>query len=366
MRVAEAGGGEPVLLLHGWPQHSYAWRDVIPLLARHYRVICPDLRGFGWTDAPRTGYSTGELVDDLIALLDILALERVFVIGHELGGRLGFHLSLSEPTRVRGHLALNALHPYGSARRLAPQAWRQWWTVFVETPLLGRTVLRRLPAFTRLLFRLGNPNPDARAASAVDQFVATLREPDRARAAERVQTQFAYRELVPTLLGKYRPTHLKVPTLMLNGTKDFALSPAGLGGYESYADDLRVELVTDAGHFLPEERPRLVAETAHRFFSSNRASVGEPGPVEGGNAMTLFLQVAARVRGSVYLIANALRQAAAARPACCARPKAPARPPLWPMARWQRPARNGPGLQAPQQQQPAQGDSAAIANLTIA
>ena len=112
MHVAEAGRGEPVLLLHGWPQHWYAWRDVIPLLARHYRVICPDLRGFGWTEAPRTGYRTGELVDDLIALLDVLALERVFVVGHELGGRLGFHLSLRAPTRVRGHLALNALHPY--------------------------------------------------------------------------------------------------------------------------------------------------------------------------------------------------------------------------------------------------------------
>jgi pimeloyl-ACP methyl ester carboxylesterase len=268
MHVAEAGGGEPVLLLHGWPQHWYAWRDVIPLLAKHYRVICPDLHGFGWTEAPRTGYSTGELVEDLIALLDALAIERVFVVGHELGGRLGFHLSLRHPARVRGHLALNARHPYSSARRLAPHAWRQWWTVFVETPLLGRTVLRRLPAFTRLLFRLGNPGPEARAASAVEQFTATLRDPDRARAAERVQTQFAYRELVPTLLGKYRSTRLQTPTLIHNGTRDFALSPAELDGYEPYADDLRVELVTDAGHFLPEERPRLVAETAVRFFSA--------------------------------------------------------------------------------------------------
>jgi pimeloyl-ACP methyl ester carboxylesterase len=268
MHVAEAGGGEPMLLLHGWLQHWYAWRDVIPLLAERYRVICLDLRGFGWTEAPQTGYSTEELVEDLIALLDVLALERVFVIGHELGGRLGFHLSLREPARVRGHLALNALHPYGSLRRLAPQAWRQWWTVFVETPLLGRTVLRRLPAFTRLLFRVGNPTPDARAASAAQHFIGTLREPDRARAAERVQTQFAYRELVPTLLGKNRSTRLQTPTLMLNGTRDFALSPAGLGGYEPYANDLRVELVTDAGHFLPEERPRLVAETAVRFFSA--------------------------------------------------------------------------------------------------
>lgn len=265
--IAEAGDGDPVLLLHGWPQHWYAWRKVIPLLAERHHVICPDLRGFGWTEAPRTGYSTTSLVDDLVALLDTLALERVWIIGHELGGRLGFHLSLREPTRVRGHLALNALHPYWSARRLAPQAWRQWWTVFVETPLLGRTVLRRLPAFTRMLFWLGNLNEEARAASAAEQFIETLRQPDRARAAERVQTQFAYQELIPTLLGKHRSARLKTPTLMLNGTRDFALSPTELGGYEPYTDALRIELVPDAGHFLPEERPRLVAETAVRFFS---------------------------------------------------------------------------------------------------
>lgn len=266
VHVAEAGEGEPVLLLHGWPQHWYAWRDVIPLLAKHRHVICPDLRGFGWTEAPRHGYSTGEMVEDLLALLDALAFEQVDVVGHELGGRLGFHLCLRQPTRVHAHLAVNALHPYWSLRHLAPQAWRQWWTVFVETPLLGRTVLRQLPAFTRMLFRLGHPNPETRSASAVEEFIATLRQPERARAAERVQTQFAYREIVPTLLGKYHASRLEVPTLMLNGTKDFALAPTELGGYGPYANDLRIELVTDAGHFLPEERPQLIADTALRFF----------------------------------------------------------------------------------------------------
>src|SRR3954452_9879506 len=56
VHVAEAGDGPPLVLLHGWPQHWYAWRHVIPLLSPHYRVICPDLRGFGWTDAPAGGY----------------------------------------------------------------------------------------------------------------------------------------------------------------------------------------------------------------------------------------------------------------------------------------------------------------------
>jgi pimeloyl-ACP methyl ester carboxylesterase len=272
MHVAEAGDGDAVLLLHGWPQHWYAWRKVIPLLAGSHRVICPDLRGFGWTEAPRHGYKTADLVEDLVALLDALQLDEVFVVGHEVGGRLGFHLSLREPTRVRAHLAVNALHPYWSVRRLAPQASRQWWTVLVETPLLGRTVLRRLPAFMRLLFQLGSPIPEARSASAVNEFIAALREPGRARAAERLQSEFAYREIIPTLLGKYRSTRLQVPTLMLNGTKDFALAPSELGGYERYAVDLRVELVTGGGHFLPEERPELVAETALRFFGCSGVS----------------------------------------------------------------------------------------------
>lgn len=267
VHIAEGGDGEPVLLLHGWPQHWYAWRHVIPLLSENHRVIAPDLRGFGWTDAPRHGYGTADLVEDLIALLDALAVEHVFVVGHELGARLGFHLSLRQPSRVHGHLALNGMHPFWSARRLAPQAWRQWWTLFVETPLLGRTVLQRLPAYTKMLFRLGHPNPATLSAAAVEEFIASLRQPERARAAERVQTQFAYRELIPTLLGEHRATRLRAPTLTLNGTKDFALAPSELGGYEPYADDLRVELVAGAGHFLPEEDPQLVAATAFTFFS---------------------------------------------------------------------------------------------------
>lgn len=267
VHVAEAGAGEPVLLLHGWPQHWYAWRNVIPLLAESHRVICPDLRGFGWTDAPRHGYSTTELADDLLALLDTLELDRVLVVGHELGGRLGFDLALRAPARVRRLVTLNAMHPYWSVRRLAPHAWRYWWTVFAETPLIGRTVLRRIPTFTRMLFRLGTPDPGTRSPAAVEEFIAALREPVRARAAERVQGQFAYREIVPTLLGKHRSTRLEVPTLMLNGTKDFALAPAELGGYEPYADELRVELVADAGHSLHEQHPQLVAETAARFFA---------------------------------------------------------------------------------------------------
>src|SRR5262245_54016411 len=72
LHVAEAGAGEPLLLVHGWPQHWWAWRKIIPRLAAHHRLICPDLRGFGWSDAPPTGYAKEQLADDLINLLDAL------------------------------------------------------------------------------------------------------------------------------------------------------------------------------------------------------------------------------------------------------------------------------------------------------
>ena len=261
--LVEGGAGEPVLLLHGWPQHWQAWRKLIPLLSARHRVLCPDLRGFGWTDAPREGYDTASLVDDVLALLDALELDRVLVIGHELGGRVGFHLCLRAPDRVRRLVTLNAIHPYWSLRRLAPHAWRYWWTVPVETPLVGRTILRRAPTFARWLFRLGG-----QPAHAADPFLEPLRDPARARAAERIMTEFAYKEIVPTLLGRHRATRLSVPTLMLNGTRDFALSPRELGGHEAYADDLRIELVPGAGHFLAEQQPDLVAAAALAHFDS--------------------------------------------------------------------------------------------------
>ncbi len=70
VHVAEAGSGDPVVLLHGWPQHWYEWRHVIPLLAGERRVICPDLRGFGWTDAPDGPVDAETFATDTVALLD--------------------------------------------------------------------------------------------------------------------------------------------------------------------------------------------------------------------------------------------------------------------------------------------------------
>ena len=97
------------MLLHGWPQHWYEWRHQIPVLAEHYRVICPDLRGFGWSDAPPGGYDKETLAADVVNLLDALGLDRVKLIGHDWGGWVGFLLCIDPPRA--GRALPRAQHP---------------------------------------------------------------------------------------------------------------------------------------------------------------------------------------------------------------------------------------------------------------
>ncbi|ABG91903.1 probable epoxide hydrolase [Rhodococcus jostii RHA1] len=95
-----------MVLLHGFPQHWWEWRGVLPGLAAHYRVICPDLRGAGWTDAPPTGYTSEQLLADVVALLDALELDQVCLIAHDWGALLGYELCLRAPHRVRKYVSL--------------------------------------------------------------------------------------------------------------------------------------------------------------------------------------------------------------------------------------------------------------------
>src|SRR5689334_10886927 len=97
LHVAESGQGEPLLLLHGWPQHWYMWRKQIPELAKRYRVIAPDLRGFGWSDAPEASYEKERLADDILALLDVMQLPRVRLMAHDWGGWVGFLMCIRAP-----------------------------------------------------------------------------------------------------------------------------------------------------------------------------------------------------------------------------------------------------------------------------
>ena len=94
------GEGPPLLLVHGWPENWYAWRLVMPALARDFEVIAVDQRGIGLTDKPQDGYDTGTLADDLVALMDALGHERFAVVGHDTGYVISYALAADHPDRV--------------------------------------------------------------------------------------------------------------------------------------------------------------------------------------------------------------------------------------------------------------------------
>jgi pimeloyl-ACP methyl ester carboxylesterase len=269
LHVAEAGGGPPIVMLHGWPQHWWQWRHLIAGLSGSYRVICPDQRGFGWSEAPaRASYRKEDLADDLVALLDALGLDRVRLVGHDWGGVIGFLACLRHPQRIERYLALNTAHPFPvvDAAFLA-QAWRLWYQLAIAAPWLGRRVVGGgHPRLARFLYRwLGG---DGHVWSAEDRalYLDGLREPARAHASVVMYRTYLLREVLPTLRGRYAADRLRTPTLFLHGTRDRVLHPVFLRGYEAHADDMTLELVEGAGHWIAEERPELVLARAREFF----------------------------------------------------------------------------------------------------
>jgi pimeloyl-ACP methyl ester carboxylesterase len=245
--VALGGEGPPVLLLHGWPQHWYLWREVIPLVAPHARAIAPDFRGFGWSDAPRAGYEMDQLKRDILALLDELGVEKCSIAGHDWGGFVGFLLALERPERVKSFLALNVIPPWrGPDRSALRDGWRLAYMPLLAAPGLGRRIGRSVA-------RRGLSDSGLDTAE-VDAFVSRL-----GPVTERVYGNFL-RWLPALFRGRYRAADLRVPSRLVFGVRDPVLTTRAARAAATQSDSLDLELVPDAGHFVVDQRPELVAD----------------------------------------------------------------------------------------------------------
>jgi pimeloyl-ACP methyl ester carboxylesterase len=266
--VAEAGEGDDVVLcLHGWPQHWYEWRHLLPALAAEgKRALAIDLRGFGWSDAPPSGYEKENLAADVLAVLDALELRQVDLIGHDWGGWVGFLLCLRAPERFRRYLALNILTPWIDLRRAAPEIWRFWYQWMILAPGLGYR-LHTSGRFVPKVLVGGSVVKSAWDEETLAAFADNLAEPARARACVQMYRVFNLHEQLPIIGGRYAKSRLTVPTRLLFGTGDAALRPELLAGYQKHADDMEVELVDGCGHFIADEMPELVAARARAFFA---------------------------------------------------------------------------------------------------
>jgi pimeloyl-ACP methyl ester carboxylesterase len=266
LHYAEAGGGEDVVLcLHGWPQHWYEWRHLMPALADRHRVLALDQRGFGWSEAPAGGYGKEELASDVLAFLDALGLERVKLVGHDWGAWIGFLLCLREPRRFERYLALNILPPWTSMRAMAPHLWRFWYQWLILTPGVGYR-LHTSGKFVPKVLAGGSVRRQVWDDATLHAFSDTFTEPARARAAVQMYRVFNLCEVPAIAKGRYARARLEVPTKLLFGTGDAALNHRILAGYERHAEAMEVEKVDGCGHFIADEMPDLVAERAREFF----------------------------------------------------------------------------------------------------
>jgi pimeloyl-ACP methyl ester carboxylesterase len=255
-----------VLCLHGWPQHWYEWRHLMPALAGRHRVIALDQRGCGESEATRDGYEKEELAGDVLAVMDALGLERVKLVGHDWGGWIGFLLCLREPQRFERFLALNIVPPWVSTRNIVGHAWRFGYQQLILAPGLGYRLHRR-GDFVRKVLVGASTRKEVWTEAELAAFADNLAEPERARAAVQMYRTFNLREALPIARGRYAEARLTVPTLLLFGEDDFVLRPSMLGGYQHHADRMEVELVPGCGHFIADERPDLVAARAREFLA---------------------------------------------------------------------------------------------------
>jgi pimeloyl-ACP methyl ester carboxylesterase len=262
LHVAEAGSGPPLLLLHGWPQHWWCWRELIPALAEEHRVLAPDLRGWGWSEAPPGDYAKATFAADVAALLEVEGLERVKVIGHDWGGYTGFLLALDIPDRIERLVALDIPPPWGSPPQFRHLALPLLFSyqVLLATPGLGETAMTRSGRFVKAIIRGGS-----RQRRWTDEelcvYADVLRQPARARASSACYRTFLTKEL-RLLRPRYRPRDLTVPTLLLMG----AASAIKRVVNPRPSRNLDVELIDGAGHFLPEEAPTQVLDLARSFL----------------------------------------------------------------------------------------------------
>ncbi len=265
LHAVVGGEGPPLLLVHGWPESWYAWRLLMPRLARDFTVVAVDQRGIGLSDKPAHGYDTGSQAADLVALMDALGHERFALVGHDTGFAISYALAADHPERVE-RVALAEI-PGSPGAAPSPPVFvpgpindRLWHLPFNRLYTINeQLVTGREEIFYRWEFdAAAKPLPD----EVIAYYVSMLSHPDSLRASFEW-----YRALDTTIAQdeqrKARP--LSMPVLAIGGEASFGTHVAD--ALALVADDVQGVVIPGTGHFVAEESPDEMLDALTAFLA---------------------------------------------------------------------------------------------------
>lgn len=274
INVATGGGGPPLLLLHGFPQTHLAWHAVADRLAGRYRLVLPDLRGYGDSRGPRPdadhhGYSKRVMAGDMVEAMAALGHDRFFVAGHDRGARVAHRLALDYPRSVR-RLALLDILPtlavWEGMEWRAALATYHWLFLAQPAPVPERLIGHDPDFYLHHLLDRWAGNRALLEAEAVEAYAAAFRKPPVIEAACEDYRAAAGVDLDHDRAAREAGLKVRCPMLLLWGTRYLHTSVGTpLDVWRDYAEDLRGEAF-DCGHFLAEEEPERTAAALVAFF----------------------------------------------------------------------------------------------------
>ena len=280
MRVARAGRGPLVVMMHGFPECWYSWRHQIRALSDSYDCVALEMRGYGETDAPpgKQNYTIDKLVGDAADVIEALGHQRATVIGHDWGGAIAWATALMRPDVVERLIVMNCPHPerMSYALRHNPrQMMRSWYMLFFQIPRLPEWILRRrnYDAVVRAL-RDGTIQKNVFTDADIEYFRAAFRNPYSLTAAinyyrAALRSTFMTRPGGQGSANDWASRKISAPTLLIWGEQDFALGKELTYDMQGlFTGPFEIKYIPDSGHWVQQEKPDLVNQYVRYFLSA--------------------------------------------------------------------------------------------------
>lgn len=260
IHYASLGEGPLVVMLHGFPDFWYTWRDQMDVLSSDFRVVALDLRGYNLSDKPEgaVSYAMPLLVSDVAAVIGHLEETSAIVVGHDWGGMIAWTFALTHPDRVTGLVILNLPHPNGLFRELTSNPTQY------ENSAYARAFQEKSASAPDVLF--GGPMTASSLASWVSDPEARERYVEAFERSDFEGMLNYYKANYPRVQpGSEAPPSLpkvEMPVLMFHGLDDRFLLSDGLNNTWDWLEkDLTLVTVPGAGHFVQHDASDLVSTT---------------------------------------------------------------------------------------------------------